>query len=420
MSASHQDPDTSYLQRLNGVRIARISTVPFYVVAQLKNQLSFLGSLGAEVTVVASDEPEFADLEGIRGLRCHAIDIPRAISPRRDFQALILLWRFFVKHRIQIAHSTTPKAGLLTAVAAFLARVPIRLHTYTGQPWVTLKGVKRVLARGSDLMIGSLNTRCYTDSPGQKKFLVEQGIIDPGRIFVFGSGSLAGVDTQRFARSRFALSDCNALKSALGIPDGVPILLFVGRITVDKGIRELLAAFRDLTASGSRAHLILVGDFDSDSGMGNSVSPRDLSDIAGVHVVDYSNTPEAYMAIADVLCLPSYREGFGTVVIEAAALGVPTIGTNIYGLSDAVIDGETGMLVPPRDALALASAIKTMLNDPNLRERFGRAARQRVLDLFDSEKFNQKIAAEYDLLLRAAGIVNPARKPSSNEPHANA
>jgi len=390
--------------RLDGVQIARISTVPFYVVAQLKHQISFLGSLGATVTVVASDEPEFSELQGIPGVSCHTIDISRAISPWRDFLALIHLWRFFAAQRVQIAHSTTPKAGLLTAIAAFLAGVPIRLHTFTGQPWVTLHGIKRWLARSSDIIIGKLNTRCYADSPGQSTFLVAQKIIAPHRLFVMGSGSLAGIDTTRFERSRFSASERSALKKSLEIPENAPLLLFVGRITADKGVRELLQAFQHVTKRGSAAHLVLVGHFDNDSGMGNNISRQDVTNVGQTHVVDYTSIPEAYMAIADVLCLPSYREGFGTVVIEAAAMGLPTIGTDIYGLSDAVVNGETGILVPPYDAEALALAIEKLLSDRELRERMGLAAKQRVRVCFDVEMFNKKVAEEYQLLLNAAGI----------------
>lgn len=393
--------------QLDEIRIARISTVPFYVVAQLKNQIAFLGQQGAEVTVIASNEPELAEFEGIAGVACHAIDISRSISPWRDVVAFFRLLCFFWHHRIHIAHSTTPKAGLLAAVAAFLARVPVRLHTFTGQPWVTMHGMKRWLACNSDRAIGILNTRCYTDSPSQRLFLIDQEIIDARGLFVIGSGSLAGVDTKRFDRNRFALSECQSLKTSLKIPNAAPVLLFVGRITADKGVRELLQAFQRLKTNASNAHLVLVGHFDTESGVSNKVTPRDLENIQDVHVVDYTKVPEAYMAIADILCLPSYREGFGTVVIEAAAMGLPTVGTDIYGLSDAILQGQTGLLVPARDVDALTKALEQLLSDASLREKMGRAALQRVQVCFDADKFNAKVVDEYVSLLNDAGIFTP-------------
>ena len=395
--------------RLDCIPIARISTVPFYVAAQLKHQIAFLGQQGAKVTVVTRNEPELAAFDGLAGVTTHAIDIPRSISPWRDFMALLRLYEFFRHQQIQIAHSTTPKAGLLTAVAAFLARVPIRLHTFTGQPWVTLRGIKRWLARCSDVLIGKLNTRCYTDSPSQRLFLIAEKLLTADRLFVIGAGSLAGVDVQRFNAERFPLSERLTLRASLGIAEHAPVLLFMGRIAVDKGVRELLNAFQALKMRGSNAHLMFVGRFDSDSGVAGSLSLQDLENIADLHLVGYTDSPEAYMAITDILCLPSYREGFGTVVIEAAAMGVPTLGTDIYGLSDAIVHEQTGLLVPPRDVAALTGALERLLADGALRTKLGEAARQRAHDIFDAQKLNAAVAREYADLLDRAGIATTER-----------
>lgn len=390
---------------LLGVRIARISTVPFFVVAQLKQQLATLGAQGAQVTVVTSNEPELALLDGLTNVCCVPIDIPRSISAWRDLKALIRLYLFFRRERIHIAHSTTPKAGLLTALAAFAAGVPVRLHTFTGQPWVTLHGAKRMLARASDQLIGRLNTRCYTDSLSQRQFLITQRVVSAKQVFVIGAGSLAGVDTQRFDSSRFSHGQCESLRQVLGIPSKSPVVLFVGRITVDKGVRELLRAFASVKAIAADIHLVLVGRLDVESGVAGAISSQYLGNIPDVHVVGHTETPESYLAIADILCLPSYREGFGTVVIEAAAMSIPTVATNIYGLTDAVDDGETGLLVPPQDAKALANCLLRLLNDKQLRTTMGAAARLRAIRLFDSKNVNLLLAAEYLALLRVAGIL---------------
>ena len=272
-------------QRLYGIRIARISTVPFFVVAQLKHQIATLGAQGAQVTVVASDEPEMALLQGLEGVRCVPIDIPRSISPWRDLIALVRLYRFLRRERIQIAHSTTPKAGLLTALAAFLAGVPVRLHTFTGQPWVDMRGAKRWLTRASDRLIGILNTRCYADSASQRKFLIEQGIADASRLFCIGAGSLAGVDVQRFDPNCFLQNQRESMRQLLGIPSAALVLLFVGRITVDKGVRELLEAFQRLKATGNGVHLVLVGSFDTGSGVAGSILLSQIDHLSDVHVV---------------------------------------------------------------------------------------------------------------------------------------
>lgn len=400
-------PHVAQPKVLLNVRIARISTVAFFVVSQLKRQIESLSASGAQVTVVASDGPEMASLKAIPGVNCAAIDIPRSISPWRDFLALVRLYRLFRREHVDIAHSTTPKAGLLTAIAAFVAGVPVRLHTFTGQPWVSMRGIRRSLARGSDRLIGKLNTRCYADSESQRRFLIEQGIINAKRLFVIGAGSLAGVDTERFNQAQFSTEERIATRQALNIPENAQVILFVGRITVDKGVHELLGAFREIKAKQVPAHLVFVGRFDSDSGVAGGISQRDIDSVQNTHIVGYTECPEAYLAIADILCLPSYREGFGTVVIEAAAMGVPTVGSDIYGLSDAVVNGETGILVPPRDSAALARALSMLLANEGQRMKMGYAARQRSEMLFDANLINGKLIEEcYNLLHSKAKTIS--------------
>jgi glycosyltransferase involved in cell wall biosynthesis len=385
--------------KLAGVRIARISTVPFIVVTQLKHQIQMHGKLGANVTVVCSDGPDLTILNGLQGVSCEPINISRSISPWLDLFALFRLFIFFKRNHIQIAHSTTPKAGLLTAIAAFLAGVPIRLHTFTGQPWVNMYGMKRWLACSSDKLIGKLNTRCYTDSPSQRQYLIDQQIVDCERLFVIGAGSLAGVDIHRFDRKLFSSSDNEAIRKSMCIPDAAPIILFLGRITADKGVHELLQAFILLKKTIREAHLVFVGPFDIDSGLPGAVERADIESTCDTHIVGYSNCPEAYLAITDILCLPSYREGFGTVVIEAAAMGVPTVGTDIYGLSDAVLHGETGLLIPPRSIQDLTNALIALLTDRTMLVKLGKSAKKRAHSLFDADIMSEKIAQEYQYLL---------------------
>jgi len=385
---------------LSGVRIARISTVPFFVLTQLGGQLELLKRLGADVTVVTSEGPELPALAAMDVGSILLIDIQRAVSPWSDLLALVRLYRFFRRSHINIAHSTTPKAGLITAIAALLARVPVRLHTFTGQPWVNMKGIKRSLVRWVDWLIGMLNTRCYADSKSQRLFLLQHGVMRPEKLGVIGEGSLAGVNLQRFDSGRFDPVTRRKLRASLGIPINAAVLLFVGRITEEKGIRELLAAYTKIKSTGRCADLIMVGQFDNNGGVNGSIGKDEIEHIDGTHLVGYSDCPEAYMAIADILCLPSYREGFGTVVIEAAAMGLPTVGSAIYGLTDAVVHDETGFLVSPLDSDALAVALLRLLDDRALRRKMGEAARARVEVDFDAKVVNMNVAQEYAAMLK--------------------
>ncbi|PRA28244.1 glycosyltransferase family 4 protein [Pseudomonas poae] len=379
------------------LRVARVSTVPFFVLTQLSSQLHTLHALGTEITVIASDDEFASQMAALEEVAFMPINISRNISPLNDVISLMKLFRAFRSAKFDVVHSTTPKAGLLCAIAAFFAGAPIRIHTFTGQPWVTMSGFKRLILKNCDRLIGILNTHSYTDSDSQRQFLIDHKIVRPRGISVLGSGSLAGVDLNRFRRSNYSGDDILALKDQLGIPKDSKVILFVGRITQDKGIRELVTAFQQIASNDASVHLLLVGPFeDNGQAILDSVSGSEAN--RRIHSIGYSDEPEKYMAIADLLCLPSYREGFGTVVIEAGAMGLPTVGTDIYGLSDAVLNGVTGVLVPARDTLALEKALVNLLNDDNARLRMGAHATERACSEFDSVKCATLLLDDYKRL----------------------
>jgi glycosyltransferase involved in cell wall biosynthesis len=385
---------------LFGVEIARVATIPYFVVTQLRGQIDYLIDRGVRITLITGPGPELSQLRFSDTLVCVSLPFSRALAPWRDLIALFKLFRILSTTKFEIIHSTTPKAGVLCALAGFLARVPIRLHTFTGQPWVNMKGPISSLARLGDRLIGMLNTRCYADSISQRDFLVTEKIISSTKISVIGAGSLAGVDLKRFSAERWTQSEKASLRELLQINADGKIISFVGRLTLDKGILELLSAFGDLTALDYDVYLLLVGPLDQDRGGAGRLSKDDLENNPRVRYVGYTDCPERYLAVSNILCLPSYREGFGTVVVEAAAMGVPTVGTDIYGLRDAIVDGETGVLVPARDANALSGALRELLDAPDVAVRMGEMARRRCLELFDSRLINQELAKEYEGLLR--------------------
>ena len=185
------------------------------------------------------------------------------------------------------------------------------------------------------------------------------------------------------------------LRKKLGLAPGSKVLAYVGRITVEKGIVELIEAFKSLISSGYNTDLILVGPMDSDCGGNSTITKNRLTHVDRIHYVGYDSKPEKYMAISDVFCIPSYREGFGTTVIEAASMGIPTIGTRINGLVDAVCDGETGILVKPKDVKSLVSALKKLLDNPALMAQMGTAARQRCETHFDKNRISKMVAQRY-------------------------
>ena len=371
------------------MKICRIVTVPFFLQNHLREQIVATVSAGHDVTLVCSPGPEVEDLRRIAGVRVHEVDIPRKISLLRDLRALLRLMCFFQQERFDVVHSATPKAGMLAALAGWLARVPVRLHTFTGQPWVELQGLVRFLAKAGDRVTAWFTTLSYTDSASQREFLISEGIASADRLRTLGAGSLAGVDLTRF--------DGQA-QSVPVAPPGTRVITFIGRVTVEKGIRELVAATQRLVAEGIELQLLLVGPLEPEH---DPLPPQTLEAIRTdphIRFIGYCARPEQYLAVTDVFCIPSYREGFPIVVIEAAAMAVPSVGSDITGLRDSIVDGSTGLLVPVKDVEGLCAGLRRLLGDEPLRRAMGEAARTRVRNQFDAKVVNASVLAEYERL----------------------
>ena len=377
------------------LKLCRVVTVPTTFVSLLRHQLKTITENDIDVTIVSSPEGQLDTISRELGIPSHAIEMSRAITPLDDIRSVIRMYRLFRAERFDIVHSSTAKAGLVAALAGRLARVPVRLHTYTGQRWVELKGVRRWAIRLCDRIMALLNTHCYADSHSQRAFLIRDGIVPASKISVLASGSISGVDLNRFDPDAWGGVTAAATRRELGISDDALVILFVGRVNRDKGVIELLSAFEGLRFHDKSRELVLVGPFEP------RYDPLPQSVVAGlnnnfrIHLVGRVPDPERYMGMADILCLPSYREGFGSVVIEAAAMGVPAVATSIVGLVDAVEQGKTGLLVASKNVEELRAALATMIRDRGLRRRMGAAARKRARLLFDAAVVNQVVADEY-------------------------
>lgn len=319
-------------------------------------------------------------LGGIESLvKVMPVGIERKISPWRDLQALWQLIRLFRCHKFKLVHSVTPKAGLLAMMAAFIAGVDVRIHTFTGQVWVTRSGLARRLLKSLDGLIAALTTYTLVDSASQRQFLLDEGVLSDERSGVLADGSISGVDVGRF---RPNAEERERIRHELNIPDDDTIFLFLGRLNRDKGVLDLANAF--VRMNDLRAHLLVVGP--DEEQIGPQIQQIVRSCAERVHFVAFTNQPESYMAAADVLCLPSYREGFGSVVIEAAAAGIPAIGSRIYGVVDAIAENETGLLFGARDVPALQACLSVMASDRPRRIQLGRQAYERAQSAFSSER----------------------------------
>lgn len=354
-----------------------------------------------KVVLISSYGPEIHQIDLDADLLYEDIEISRQIHPIKDLLTLIKLIKTFKKYRFDIVHSTTPKAGLLSSIAAFIVGVPVRLHTWTGQPWVTLKGTKKLITMLSDKLIGGLSTRCYADSPSQREFLIQKKIITSKKIKVLNKGSISGIDLGRFKPDVISFEQKDNLKRELGLSDSAKIITFIGRINKDKGVMELLSAFVKTLNKGYDIDLLIIGPMDQDSEGHSLLQLEDsIEACSRIHYVGYQKLPEHYLGITDIYCLPSYREGFGTTVIEAAAMGVPSVGTKINGLVDAIVDGETGILVPLKSVKGLVLAFQYLLDHPECLKEMGMKARSRCVQDFDKNIVNGLMRKEYLELLK--------------------
>ncbi len=343
--------------------------------------------------VTGSDSFDLSKEYGINAVNI-TIPIVRSISPLSDLRALYLLWRLFRGRHFDLVHSVTPKSGLLTMLAGLLAGIRQRVHTFTGQVWVTHKGASRLFLKNMDKIIASSANNVLVDSLSQLDFLISEEVVAPGKASVLANGSISGVNLSRFhprdnMRSR--------IRSELDIPKDDVVLLFLGRLNRDKGVLDLARAFSLLAAKYHQTHLLFVGA--DEGGMEREVKRICSRCPSRVHFVSFTKEPEYYMNVADAFCLPSYREGFGSVVIEAGASGVPSIGSRIYGITDSIEDGVTGLLFTPGNIDKLYSEIAKLIENPGLRKKMGEAAKNRAEKMFPSSLITSKLIGYYQKIL---------------------
>jgi glycosyltransferase involved in cell wall biosynthesis len=318
------------------------------------------------------------------------VKIERKIVLFSDVIALIKLYHLFRKRKFDIIHSITPKAGLLAMVAGVFAHIPIRIHTFTGQVWATRAGVERWFLKTIDRLLVFCATNILVDSHSQKNFLVGQRVVSEAKAHVIADGSICGVDAEKFSPNPAARK---AIRDRFHIHETDITFLFLGRRNRDKGLLDLAKAFSKICSEYNNVHLLVVGPDEED--MKNQMIDICESCSEKVHFEEYTDVPEQYMAAADVFCLPSYREGFGIVIIEAASVGIPSIGSRIYGVTDAIEDGVTGYLFETGNPYDLASKMREFIESPALIKKMGREAMQNAGILFSKEKVTTAMLEYY-------------------------
>jgi glycosyltransferase involved in cell wall biosynthesis len=390
------------------LKVIHVTTVPLSLMF-LRGQPEYMRARGIDIQVVSSPGDELDTFARLEDVTATPIPMARAITPLADLRSLAQLWALFRRERPDIVHSHTPKGGLLGTIAATAAGVPVRLYHMRGLPLTGARGMKKQLLTLTERVSCALATEVLCVSHSLRTVALELGLADAARIRVLAGGSGQGVDANgRFDPHRVSAVDRRAFRTELGIPEDALLFAFVGRVVRDKGIHELCEAWQRVRAEIADAHLLVVGPEEPQDPISPEVRERLQRDPRVRLVGPTADTPRVYAA-ADVVVLPTYREGFPNVPLEAAAMERPVIATSIPGCVDAVADGVTGVLVPVKDAESLADAM-LRYRSPRLREQHAAAGRQRVLAFFARETLWHAIADTY------IGRASPAASTPEAEP----
>ena len=348
---------------------------------------------GFEIVTVSSDGPELEHIRSL-GAKTTIVDMYRRMSPVKDFLSLVKLIRVFAKEKPLIVHSMTPKAGLLCMVASWITRVPLRIHTFTGLVWPTTSGISKKILMFTDWLTCTCATHIIPEGQGVKNDL--QSHITKKPMKVLGYGNVRGVDMERFSERK----EITELASHIRDKEAFTFL-FVGRIVGDKGINELVEAFVRLNQEHRNTRLVLTGNYE------RNLDPirHDTQEFIDCHDAIITTGPKsgddlvAQYAACDCFVFPSYREGFPNTVLEAGAMGLPCIVTDINGSREIIENGNNGIIIPPRDAESLYLAMKSIYENSSLRETLAANARPMIESRFDKGFVKRCLLDFYDMIL---------------------
>ncbi len=361
------------------VKLVHITTVPDSLIF-IEGQIAYMKSRGFDVSVITSPGPKLDAFHKRTGVPVFGIDMPRAITPIKDLKSITEITNALFEIEPDIVHAHTPKGGLLGMISATMAMVPHRVYQMRGLLTFTAEGRRRELFRRAEQLSCKLSNQVICQSHSLRREATTQKMVSQNKSTVLLNGS-NGVDALGKFNPKNTFTD---IRKDLGIKPDEKVIGFVGRLVKDKGIEELIQAW-DIVSKVEDAKLILVGPIEERDAVDKKII-KSIKTSERIHWVDFTRDTPSYYNAFDFLVLPTYREGFPNVPLEAAAMGIPTIATDVPGCTDAVVDQETGVLVPVKNTPLLADAMLGYLRDDVLRKNHGRQARERVLESFQPEK----------------------------------
>jgi glycosyltransferase involved in cell wall biosynthesis len=358
-----------------------------------------------DLIAICSDAVRLEKVGVDESVKSYPVELTRRITPFKDLRALYRLYRYFREEKPLIVHTHTPKAGLIGMLAAWLARVPHRLHTVAGLPLMEASGLKRGVLNFMERLTCQCATRVYPNSQGLKEFIVKNKFCPAKKLKVIGNGSSNGINTGYFSPVHFSPGDKKRLRGSFAIPPGDVVFCFVGRLVKDKGINELVEAFVALNRLHPRTRLLLVGSFERELDPLLPETEREIQNNPNIISTGFQTDVRPCLAIADIFVFPSYREGFPNVVMQAGAMGLPAIVTDINGCNEIITGGVNGLIIPPKDKRALQETMELLLVDSDLRTRLQRDARAMIASRYEQREVWEALLAEYKRLEEPSTIV---------------
>ncbi len=377
-------------------KIAILASIPFFIKAHLDQQIYYFIKKNYQITLITKTDNIIEKYLNKKNIKIININFERKISLFNDFFCLLKLFYIFTFNRFDIIHSYTPKVGLLSSISAKLTFNKNRIHTFTGQHWVNENKIKKFFFMFFDWIIIKLNTVCYADSFTQISFLINEGLCKENEIKIIHNGSVSGVDLRKFNKKLF---NKNLTKQELGININLKVIVFVGRINRDKGIFNLINSIINLNNEFEKYCLLIVGPLDTKYSNEIKNFKKNINKYPNtLKYYGYSDNIMKYLSVSDLFCLPSNREGFGTSVIEAGAMRVSVLVSDIYGLNE-IINKNNGYLLEDINSVNIEKKIKYIFEDNDNRELFIENLYKDIKTKYNSIDILNKLEKNYLKLL---------------------
>jgi len=375
-------------------KLVRVTTIPLSLEKLLEGQLTFMNN-HFEVISVAAEKERLEKYGRDNKVATFWVELTRAITPLADVKAVFKLARYLKEEKPLIIHSHTPKAGIISMLAGSIAGVPIRLHTVAGLPLLEVQGFKRIILDVVEKLTYRMAHRVYPNSFELQKLILQLGYADKSKLKVLGRGSSNGIDTSYFNPDLYSNLDRQGLRNEYGIPLNDLTFVFVGRLVKEKGIEELVHAFLEINAKHSNTSLLLVGPLEQElDPLSNSVL-EEIKSNPKIFTTGYQVDVRPFFAMADVLTFPSYREGFPNVVLQAGAMSLPAIVSNINGCNEIIQHGKNGLIVAAKSKEELVDAMFELMNNSTLRKQLVNGARSAITKDYERKHFWQILLKEY-------------------------